>query len=81
MITQHQRSTLAAAVCFIGDLADLPAFGRGRRCRMHGGTNPGAPFGNQNAYRHGRYSAENVALRRLARRLLEETGDLINKLK
>ena len=48
---------------------------------MHGGTNPGAPFGNQNAYRHGRYSAENVALRRLARRLLQETGALINKLK
>jgi hypothetical protein len=48
---------------------------------MQGGTNPGAPLGNQNAYRHGRYSAECVALRRLARRLLEETGALITKLK
>lgn len=29
--------------------------GKGR-CRLHGGANPGAPRGNQNAYKHGRYS-------------------------
>jgi glucans biosynthesis protein len=28
------------------------------RCRMHGGTSSGAPKGNQNAFKHGRYSAE-----------------------
>lgn len=28
-----------------------------RRCRMHGGTNPGAPKGNRNALKHGRKSA------------------------
>lgn len=27
-----------------------------RRCRMHGGKNPGAPRGNQNALKHGGYS-------------------------
>ena len=25
---------------------------------MHGGTNPGAPKGNRNAWKHGCYSAE-----------------------
>jgi hypothetical protein len=33
------------------------------RCRMHGGTNPGAPKGNRNAFKHGRYTAEAVASR------------------
>ncbi|EXS70231.1 hypothetical protein BF95_25150 [Sphingobium sp. Ant17] len=32
---------------------------RGRnRCRMHGGTNGGAPKGNRNAWKHGNRSAE-----------------------
>jgi hypothetical protein len=32
------------------------------RCRVHGGTNPGAPKGNRNAFKHGR--AEAIAGRR-----------------
>ena len=28
---------------------------------MHGGTSPGAPKGNQNARRHGGYSAKTLA--------------------
>ena len=28
------------------------------RCRMHGGKSTGAPKGNQNALKHGRYSNE-----------------------
>jgi hypothetical protein len=35
-----------------------------RRCRMHGGTSPGAPKGNKNALKHGRYTAEAIAVRR-----------------
>jgi hypothetical protein len=31
------------------------------RCRMHGGPSPGAPKGNQNALKHGRYTAEATA--------------------
>jgi len=27
---------------------------------MHGGLSPGAPKGNQRAYKHGRYSAEAI---------------------
>ena len=33
-----------------------PAVNGKRRCRMHGGTNPGAPEGNRNAWKHGVYS-------------------------
>ena len=34
------------------------------RCRMHGGKSTGAPKGNQNAYKHGRYSAEAIGAAR-----------------
>ena len=34
------------------------------RCRMHGGPSPGAPKGNQNAFKHGRYSARHILERR-----------------
>lgn len=45
---------------------------------MHGGTNPGAPKGNQNARKHGGYSAKTLeavryvkAIVRIARSELE----------
>ena len=31
---------------------------------MHGGLSPGAPKGNKNAFKHGRYTAEAIARRR-----------------
>ena len=34
------------------------------RCRMHGGKSPGAPKGNKNALKDGRYTAEAIASRR-----------------
>ena len=34
------------------------------RCRLHGGKSPGAPKGNRNALKHGRYTAEALARRR-----------------
>jgi len=34
------------------------------RCRLHGGLSPGAPKGNRNALKHGRYIAEALARRR-----------------
>ena len=34
------------------------------RCRMHGGGSPGAPRGNKNALKHGRYTANGIAGRR-----------------
>ena len=43
-----------------GSPCQSPAMPNGR-CRMHGGTSPGAPKGNRNALKHGRYSAEAIA--------------------
>jgi len=40
---------------------------------MHGGTNPGAPKGNQNARKHGGYSAKTLE----AVRWLREIGRLV----
>ncbi|PTS86173.1 hypothetical protein DBR21_14945 [Caulobacter sp. HMWF009] len=52
----------SAARCTARNRRGLPCGGpavRGRRtCRMHGGTNPGAPKGNRNAWKHGARSAE-----------------------
>jgi hypothetical protein len=32
---------------------------------MHGGMSPGAPKGNKNAFKHGRYTAEAIERRRV----------------
>jgi hypothetical protein len=47
-----------------GSTCHSPAMSNGR-CRMHGGSSPGAPKGSKNGmYRHGRYTAEAIELRR-----------------
>jgi len=46
-----------------GTPCQSPAMRNGR-CRMHGGKAPGAPKGNKNAVRHGRYSADAIEHRR-----------------
>ena len=48
-----------------------PAMPNGR-CRMHGGPSPGAPKGNHNAFKHGRYSARSIAARRQIAALIRE---------
>ena len=45
------------------------------RCRMHGGTNLGAPKGNKNAFKHGRYSAEAMAFQKNLRLILKSAND------
>jgi hypothetical protein len=55
-----------------------PAMPNGR-CRLHGGKSPGAPKRNRNAWKHGHYSAESMALRRLIRRLLSDAADLAKR--
>ena len=40
----------------LGNGVPFPGGEGKRRCRMHGGTNPGAPKGNRNARKHGAYS-------------------------
>ena len=41
-----------------GRPCNSPAVGGRQRCRMHGGTNKGAPKGNRHAWVHGNRSAE-----------------------
>ena len=53
-----------------------PAMPNGR-CRMHGGASPGAPRGNTNAWKHGRYAASAIAARRDIAGLVRGMKELI----
>ena len=62
-INAMQRSNLAnaprcGAKTRSGSSCNSPAVRDRQRCRMHGGTNKGAPKGNRNAFVHGNRSAE-----------------------
>jgi uncharacterized protein YjcR len=57
-----------------------PAMPNGR-CRMHGGMSPGAPKGNKNAFKHGRYTAEAIATRREIAKLLRDARALVKELR
>jgi glucans biosynthesis protein len=48
---------------------------------MHGGApGSGAPKGNRNALRHGRYAAQAIAMRREMRALLRRSRELIESI-
>ena len=47
---------------------------------MHGGKSPGAPKGNKNAFKHGRYSADAIALRKLVRQLVSEAKETVESI-
>lgn len=54
-----------------GGACRAPAVAGKRRCRMHGGAKgSGAPFGNQNALKHGRYTQEAIAERQRLQKLI-----------
>jgi len=57
------RSPRCGALTRSGSPCRSPAMPNGR-CRLHGGLSPGAPKGNRNALKHGRYTAEALARRR-----------------
>ena len=59
----HSPRCRARAWARGGKPCQSPAMANGR-CRMHGGTSPGAPKGNRNAWKHGGYSAAAMASRR-----------------
>jgi glucans biosynthesis protein len=59
-----------------------PAVSGKARCRMHGGaTGSGAPRGNQNALKHGRYTREASQEHCQLRDFLKQTHTLIQKIK
>lgn len=56
-----------------GEACRSPAVQGKTRCRMHGGASgSGAPVGNRNALKHGRYTREAIAERRLFNDLMRE---------
>jgi glucans biosynthesis protein len=55
-----------------------PAVAGKKRCRLHGGAaGSGAPLGNRNALKHGRYTRESKRVSRIFRALL---GGQLNSL-
>lgn len=49
------------------------------RCRMHGGTSPGAPKGPRNGnYRHGFYTNEAIAERRRVSAFIKEMREALD---
>lgn len=62
-----------------GKECQSPAMPNGR-CRMHGGLSTGAPKGNKNAYKNGRYTADALANRRMMKRLTRECHELIESI-
>ena len=64
-----------------GKPCQSPAVTGKRRCRMHGGARgSGAPKGNRNALRHGRYTAQAIAMRREMRALLRRSRELMESI-
>ena len=61
-----------------GTLCQSPAVSGKARCRMHGGAaGSGAPVGNRNALKHGRYTAEILAERRHLAELLRDSRECL----
>lgn len=55
-----------------GTACQSPAVHGRRRCRMHGGTNNGAPVGNSNALKNGFTTKEIKQLKKTVKMLLHE---------
>ena len=59
-----------------------PAVRGKRRCRMHGGAlESGAPRGNQNAHKHGRFTRIAIAERKQVQAVLADARKLLQELK
>ena len=57
-----------------------PAMKGKRVCYLHGGKSPGAPKGNKNALKTGRYTAEALQERRMIKSILRESQKLFRKI-
>ena len=76
-----RKSPRCGAKTRSGGRCRAPAVKGRRRCRMHGGAaGSGAPKGNQNALKHGRFTREEIALRRHLRDLLRKSDELLREL-
>ena len=62
-----------------GTPCKAPAMKNGR-CRMHGGTSPGGPVGNQNALKCGFRTKRAIAEQKLISQLLRESRKMIKEI-
>ncbi len=70
-----------ARTCANGLCAKYRVRGK-KRCRMHGGAaGSGAPLGNQNALKHGKYSEEVISYNTEVRERLTHWSSLYKQLK
>lgn len=64
-----------------GTACEAPAVQGRKRCRMHGGAaGSGAPPGNKNALKHGRYTADEIELRKYVNALIRESRQTLGEL-
>jgi hypothetical protein len=81
MSGDHKRNTgpmLSTPLRRSGRPCKSPAVHGKRRCRMHGGAlGSGAPRGNKNALKHGRYTREAIAERARVRELVRQARKLL----
>ena len=61
-----------------GTQCQSPTVKGSKRCRMHGGTSPGAPKGNQNALKHGYYSHQSIEARKRARKAMSRLQEIMD---
>ena len=88
-MSDHVRQTgpmLASPRCGAktraGETCRAPAVHGKRRCRMHGGApQSGAPRGNRNARKHGRFTGDAIAERKQIQALLGEARKLLLEMK
>ena len=65
-----------------GEACRAPAMRGKRRCRMHGGpVKSGAPRGNRNARKHGRFTRGAIGERKQIEALLGEARKLLREMK
>ena len=60
-----------------GNRCRQPAMKNKRVCRYHGGKSPGAPKGNQNSLKHGLYTAKAIEDRKLIRKIISDSKEII----
>ncbi|RYG30842.1 MAG: hypothetical protein EON93_14045 [Burkholderiales bacterium] len=82
----HKRNTVSmheaprcGAKTRSGSSCRSPAVHGAQRCRMHGGKGSGAPVGNCNAQKHGRYGHEMNDRRRRVRGLLAKARQMLRE--
>ncbi|WP_368860893.1 HGGxSTG domain-containing protein [Desulforhabdus sp. TSK] len=76
LLWTFQKAKKCGAKTRSGGNCKNPAMKNGR-CRLHGGKSTGAPKGNKNAFKHGRYSREAIEARQFVRELIRMSRQMI----